>query len=126
MMVSAAFTASLALLITGLALHVSYYRMKHRISIGDGGNRDMARLIRAHGNAVEHAVIMIPLVLLYEYNGGNVDLLAALAGAFLLARIVHAWALTEKASTKRRLISATASYALELVAAILVLAQVFT
>lgn len=125
MLISAAFTASLAILITVLAINVSRHRLSRRISLGDAGDRRLNRLVRAHGNAVEHAVVMVPLLLIYEMNGGNLDLAAALATIFLLARIVHAWALTEKASTLRRQVSAGISYLLELVTALLVLAQVF-
>ncbi len=125
MLISAAFTASLAILITLLAINVSRYRITRRVSLGDAGDRKLNRLVRAHGNAVEHAVVMVPLLLLYELNGGNVDLAALLAASFLLARIVHAWALSEKASTLRRMASAGVSYLLELLTAVLVLAQVF-
>ena len=126
MLISAAFTASLAILITVLAINVSRYRIARRISLGDAGDRKLNRMVRAHGNAVEHAVVMVPLLLLYELNGGNVDLAAALAVSFLLARIVHAWALTEKASTRRRMASAGVTYLLELATAALLLVQVFT
>lgn len=125
MLISAAFTASLAILITVLAINVSRQRLGRRISLGDAGNRKLNRLVRAHANAVEHAVVMVPLMILYEMNGGNIDIAAVMATVFLLARIVHAWALTEKASTLRRQVSAGVCYLLELLAAVLVLAQVF-
>lgn len=125
MPISSAFTASLAILITVLAINVSRYRRVSRVSLGTGDDHKLNRLVRAHGNTVEHAVVMVPLILLYEYNGGNLDIAAALAAAFLLTRIVHAWAVSEKATTRRRLASAGISYLLELLAAVLVLAQVF-
>lgn len=51
------FAAINGLLVTLLAMNVSYNRMTLKIANGDGGDVDMRKAIRAHGNAVEHCLL---------------------------------------------------------------------
>ena len=125
--VSAIFIASFALLIVALAINVSRLRVKKRVSLGDSvGDQDdheLSRARRAHANAVENAVIMMPLVLIYEFIGGNALTLIILCSVFLLCRVVHASGLLHKATTLRRSISALGTYLIEITLAVLVLVK---
>jgi uncharacterized protein len=58
--------AALALILTGLSLHISRLRIRYRVSFGDGGHKDLQVAIRAHGNALEQSVLLILLMLLME------------------------------------------------------------
>jgi uncharacterized membrane protein YecN with MAPEG domain len=42
------------LILLALAVLVVMGRRKHKISLGDAGNEDFARAVRAHGNAAEY------------------------------------------------------------------------
>ena len=133
--VSAIFIASYALLIVALAINVSRLRVKKRVSLGDGvsqsvgdsaggpGDYELSRARRAHANAVENAVIMMPLALVYELIGGNALTLMILCGAFFVCRVVHASGLLHKATTIRRRVGAMASYLIEIALAVLVLVK---
>ncbi len=93
MSISAGFIAMYALLLASLAINVALGRIKFKISFGDGDNNELTRRRRAHGNALEHAVIMIPLVVLYETRSGHIGFLTVVAFGFLLLRLLHATAL---------------------------------
>lgn len=56
------FAAVLLLLVTLLAMNVSMLRMRHKVSLGDGGNKALTRAIRAHANALEHSLPFIFLL----------------------------------------------------------------
>lgn len=81
------------LLALGLSFHVIRLRRVGRISLGTGGNAALERAIRTHANLVEQAPLALLLMALFELNGGNVYVLHAAAGALLIGRLVHAWAL---------------------------------
>ena len=129
--VSAIFIASYALLIVALAMNVSRLRVKTRVSLGDGvgdpasgpGDYELSRARRAHANAAENAVIMMPLVLIYEFIGGNPLILMILCGIFFLCRVVHASGLLHKATTLRRRAGALGTYLIEITLAVLVLVK---
>jgi uncharacterized protein len=59
----AATLALLALGLTLLSLNVSRLRLKHRVSFGDGGHKDLLLAVRAHGNTLEQALLYAPLAL---------------------------------------------------------------
>lgn len=57
------------LLLLVLALRVPGQRQKHKISLGDGGNPDVLRAVRAHGNAAEYIpAALVGLVLLALFD----------------------------------------------------------
>lgn len=92
--VVAASIAVLALLLTGLSIHVSRLRLRHRVSFGDGGHKDLLVAVRAHGNALEHTTLFAVLAL----AAGALPqlpaaLLAGCCAVFVLARVVHVWAI---------------------------------
>ena len=84
---------------------------------------ELSRARRAHANAVENAVIIMPLVLVYELIGGNLLTLIVLCGIFFLCRVVHAWGLLQKPTTMRRTIGALGTYLLEIALEVLVLVK---
>ena len=89
-MIAALYAALLALLVVALSVRIALYRMRHRIGLGDGGDKRLLRLIRAHGNAVEFIPLGIVLLALLELCGAHPMGLHAAGGAFLLARVMHA------------------------------------
>jgi uncharacterized protein len=82
--------AALTLLLTGLSLHISRLRMRHKVSFGDGGHKNLQVAIRAHGNALEQSMLLVLLMLLMELLRPGWGALAAVGGVFVAARVLHA------------------------------------
>jgi uncharacterized protein len=94
MPIAALVTALLAMLLTGLSLNVSRLRLRHRVSFGDGGHKDLLVATRAHGNALEQSLLFIVLLAALESLPGTpVMWVQGLGGVFVVARLVHAAAL---------------------------------
>ena len=94
--VTALYAGLCALLLLVFAALISRFRMTFRIGLGDGGNAELARAIRVHGNAVEWMLPMLLLLLVAELNHTSHWLLHLCGAAFVLARIAHAVGLTRQ------------------------------
>ena len=68
--ITALYGAILALIVIALAINVTAHRVKLRVPLGDGGNAQMRRMIRLHGNAAEYIPLALVLMAIYELNGG--------------------------------------------------------
>jgi uncharacterized protein len=88
--VSAVTAGALILLQMALTLFVVLARRKNRQSLGDGGNPDVLRAIRRHGNLAENAAMFIAGFSLFELLGGPKLTLEILCAVFVLARLSHA------------------------------------
>lgn len=90
-------TSSVAVLtattLLALSLNVTRLRLRHRVSLGDGGHKDLLAAIRAHGNALEQSLLFILLLLIAESQTHSFALLAGAAIAFLVSRFTHAYGL---------------------------------
>lgn len=95
--ITALYAGLLALLIVILALLVVKLRLSLRIGIGDGGNRDLQRAMRAHGNAVEYVPLFLVLLALFELNHADPAWLHAFGAVFFVSRLMHAWGLLTSA-----------------------------
>jgi uncharacterized membrane protein YecN with MAPEG domain len=91
--ITAVYASLLALLAVVLVLVVVSLRRSLRIGLGDGGNRDLARAIRVHGNAIESIPLFLVLLGVYELNGGHSNALHSFGAIYLLSRVLHAWGL---------------------------------
>lgn len=81
----------LALIVTALAINVTRHRAKLKISLGDGGNPQMLRMIRLHGNAAEYIPLALVLMLVYEINGGWAAALHIVGIALVAGRLLQSW-----------------------------------
>lgn len=79
----------LGLLYVRLSLNVIGFRRKHEVSVGDGGHEDLFRAIRAQANLAEYAPIALILIACLELNQAPIWLVALLAAAFVIGRILH-------------------------------------
>lgn len=61
---------------------------------GDAGDERLRNAIRAFGNFIEYAPMVLLLLALAELRGAPQDILAWTGGAFVAARLVHAVAMT--------------------------------
>ena len=86
----------IALLLVRLSLRVIQLRRKNQVSLGDGGHEDLRRAIRGQANCAEYAPVGVLLVLIAELQSTSIvvtAILALLAAAFLLGRLLHGYAL---------------------------------
>lgn len=95
--ITAIYASLLGLFIFALAIRVVRLRRAHHIGIGDGGNKDLLRAIRIHGNAIENVPVALLLLLVYELNHGSPQLLHAFGSLLFFARVMHAWGLSGSA-----------------------------
>ncbi len=90
MLIITALAASiLSVLYVMLSLNIVSIRRAEKISIGDEGNAQLSRAIRAQGNLVEYAPIALILMACLEVNGSPRLMLAPLALAFVAGRLLH-------------------------------------
>lgn len=80
-------------LLTVLSAQVSRLRIRHRVSFGDGGHKDLLQAIRAHGNTLEQSTLFVLLLLFNEWQQPAHGWLTLAGAAFVLARLLHAAAI---------------------------------
>lgn len=78
------------LLVMWLALRVINLRKALSVSLGDGGRDEIARAIRAHGNAVETIPLALVLLALVALSGAPAVAVHALGLMLTLGRGLHA------------------------------------
>lgn len=118
---TAVLTALCALLLVFLSTHISVLRVRHKVSIGDGGVNPLMRAIRLHGNTAEHVPIYLLLSLVYELSAGTSCLLITVSAVFLLSRLLFTWGMLTKTFTRRRQVGALGTYLTQLILAVALL-----
>ena len=76
-------------LLIALTLRVVQFRRRGKVVLGDGGDREVEKAIRAHGNASEQIPIALIVLGLAEWHGAPGLLLALAALAFVGGRLSH-------------------------------------
>jgi uncharacterized protein len=109
--ITALYAGLLGFLVIVLATRVVLARRTSEVGLGDGGDDDLLRRIRVHGNAVENIPIGLLLILILELNGGSSGLLHGLGASLTAARVAHAQGLTSSAgASPGRLIGTTLTW----------------
>ncbi|MGC6511142.1 MAG: MAPEG family protein [Parvibaculales bacterium] len=83
------FAAIFGILHVVFTLRVGRYRFKNKISLGDGGDKELRNRIRGHGNFIETVPIALLLLLLNDLNGLGDGPLMTLGVVLLVSRVVH-------------------------------------
>jgi len=79
----------LGLLYAGLYVNVVRHRRGKRVSLGDGGDKDLLAAIRAHANFMEYVPLCLLLIYIcHVYYGYRT--IAGLSVLLLVSRIAHA------------------------------------
>lgn len=118
-MITPLYAAILTFVLAGLFLRVVRLRWVTKTGIGDGGNSNLAKAIRAHGNFVETVPWILILMILQEQLHANPLWLHFYGVALILARLAHAWGLSHSAgTTPGRLIGVLASLGLMIAGAL--------
>ena len=124
MRITGLYAALCAILVVALALRVVMHRVRHRIGIGDGGDKALGQLIRVHGNAIENVPLALLLLLLLELNQTAPLWLHVFGIVLVLARIVHAFGLSRSTgASSRRFLGTLLTWVTMLVMAVLLLWQ---
>lgn len=84
------YAALVALVFLVLSARVIFYRRANLISLGDKGDNEMLKRMRAQANCAEYAPIGLLLLLLSELAGAPVLALHLLGLALLGGRVLHA------------------------------------
>ena len=85
------YAALSALMLIALSVNVIRGRRKNSIALGDNGNHDMQRRMRAQGNFAEYTPMFLILLALAEYHGLSAYGVHALGILFVLGRASHAY-----------------------------------
>jgi uncharacterized protein len=97
MIVTPIYAGILAVLFFVLSLRVVALR-GHGASLGDGGNPALLRRIRGHGNFAEYVPFILVMMAMLELSHASIYVLHAMGITLVVARLLHAYALsfTEK------------------------------
>lgn len=92
-----------ALLSVLLALPVSLRRRKLKVGRGDGGDAQLAAMIRAHGNFIEYAALGLLAVAFVEAGGWDPLNVWVVGGLLVGGRIIHALGMAANSTPLRAL-----------------------
>jgi uncharacterized protein len=87
--VTALYAGILGLLIVALGMNVTVHRRKYGVTLGDGNEPALRRIIRMHGNTVENVPVALVLMGLYELDGGLHVALHAAGIALIVGRLMY-------------------------------------
>ena len=85
------YAAILAFIYIAFTARVIRGRGQYRVNLGAGGNDDMERRIRVHGNFAEYVPFTLLLLLMDELRGLPPLALHLLCLGLLAGRLSHAW-----------------------------------
>lgn len=83
------YLAILALMFIPFTLRVGRYRLRNRISLGDGGDPELVKLMRAQANFVETVPLAVLLLVAMELSGAGAVWLHALGAMLVIGRLSH-------------------------------------
>jgi len=98
-MITLLYAGLCALLVLVLAVRVAHWRMKHKIGLGDGGDKELLQRVRAHGNAVEYLPLCLILLGGMELNGYPNQLIHGFGAALFVSRVAHAWGVSRSSGS---------------------------
>lgn len=85
----------LALLFLALSFRVVFRRREQKINLGDGGDAEMQRRVRGHGNFAEYVPLILVLIALLELGRTTPGwALHAMGITLVIARLLHGYALS--------------------------------
>lgn len=97
--ITAFYASLLALFFIMLSFNVIRLRFKLKVGVGDGGEKQLTKAIRIHGNFSEYMPLALILLAGFELNGAD-NLWVHIYGSILvMGRVFHAIGLTKSIGT---------------------------
>ena len=122
MHVTGIYAALGALLLLVLAVRISLVRRRARVALGDGGNNELVRRVRAHANAAEYLPVALLLLLLLDLGQTPPLWLHVFGVVLIVGRVLHAIGLSRTAGESfGRLVGIALTWGVMLVMAALLL-----
>ncbi len=90
---TAIYALPLGAMYLGLWMNISSKRAALKVSIGDGGDKDLLLRIRRHGNFIEWVSIVMIMMILAEGLGAPSFYLHISGALLLIGRVVHVFGL---------------------------------
>ena len=103
---------ALSLVYVVLMLRIVRMRFKHSISLGDGGNSEIQKRIRAHGNFAEYVPLLLILMALLELGGFDKTILMGAGAGLVFLRIIHVIGIHRKSPNLFRAVGTVGTVAL--------------
>ncbi|KFN44932.1 MAPEG family protein [Arenimonas oryziterrae] len=114
------------LLVIFLAVRVAAWRLRHKIGLGDGGDRELLKRMRAHANAIENMPLALLLLGGMELNGFSTNLIHGFGATLLVSRVAHAWGVSHSSgSSKGRMVGIVFTWLLMAAMAVVVIVGYF-
>jgi len=107
--VTLAAAAAAAILNIWLMVRIGQVRSAAKVFVGDDGDENVIRRMRAQANFVENTPFVLILIAAIELSGKGGQWLAYVAGLFILARVAHAFGMDGGALGKGRTIGTIVS-----------------
>lgn len=101
MIITGFYATLLSFLIIILAGRVVRLRAKHRIGFLDGGNPDLTKAMRIHGNAIETVPMVLILMACAESSHLQPMLLHTTGVVLVFARVFHAYGLNRSSGRSK-------------------------
>ena len=89
------YASLLALLYVILSVRTLLLRRKLKIDLGDAGNKQMLKAMRAHANFSEYVPLSILLIYFNEVQNLNAYLIHSLGLSLLIGRLSHAYGVSQ-------------------------------
>jgi len=100
-MITMLYAGLCTILVVFLAVRVVQWRLRHKIGLGHGGDRELQMRVRAHANAIENMPLALLLLGGMELNGYSMGLIHGFGGVLLVSRMAHAWGLSHSSGTSK-------------------------
>lgn len=120
--ITSVFAAAAAIFLVLLSFPIANRRRKTQLSLGDGGDEGMQRMIRTQGNFIEYVPLILIGMALAEAGGAPAQYLWAIGGGAAAGRVLHAFGILRNTVPPRALGMILTFLALLAVAAVLICA----
>lgn len=92
-MITGLYAGCLGILLVLLSLNVIRFRRRNRVALGENGNFELTRAIRAHANFVEYTPMFLVLLALAEFQNLPAIAVHLFGVVFVIGRVLHAYSL---------------------------------
>lgn len=96
-MITALYASILAFMFLVLSYNVIYMRYRHKIPVGDGGNRDMQKFLQARANFVDYVPFALIILFILESQTTRPDFIHTLGIMIVISRLLQGWGLSMSA-----------------------------